>query len=520
MKSNKTALFIILAVSIILLFSFLGKISVFQVAEARNAECANEMFARHDWITPVFNGQLRTDKPALEYFAMITAYHLFGVNEFSARFFSAVCGLLVVLCTFLFTKRHFGQNAAVWTSIVLLSSIHAIIQFRLATPDPYLILAHVLSLYCFWEGWQSGKWRWYAAMYLLLGLGVLAKGPVGLLLPALTIALFLLLKKKLSWNVIKEAKPWYGIILALAVCLPWYLLVHFKTGGAWTTGFFMEHNVGRFDKAVDGHSGFFLLPLVFVFLGMFPFSVFSVRTFSWVWKERKQNDLLFFLLVAATSIVIFYSFSSTKLLNYTTPAYPFLAILIGCWLNKVSGQPIKASFEWAFITLIAIAIPVGTYLWSANTDPVKDIAWIAYPLAILPAGVLLAILSKQSLLRRSLLVAVASMCTTFLLFSVSFPALDKHTVFRMHKQELKQGEEVVAYKKFNDGFVFYNGHPIPVVNSQEELDSFLNKYHHLVVLSTTKNDFDELNKNHRLHLQSKVRDLFSSKYSAIYFQLN
>jgi 4-amino-4-deoxy-L-arabinose transferase-like glycosyltransferase len=516
MKCSKFSILYILITAALLLFTFLGRVSVFQVAEARNAECAYEMFTRHDWITPVFNGQLRTDKPALEYFAMITAYHLFGVNEFSARFFSAVCGLLVVLFTFLFTNRHFGRKAAVWTSIVLLSSIHTSIQFRLATPDPYLILCHVFSLFCFWEAWQSGKWRWYAAMYFLMGLGILAKGPVGLFLPALTILLFLIAKKKLSWSTVTQAKPWYGIILVLMACLPWYWLVHVKTGGAWTSGFFMEHNVGRYGKAVDGHSGVFLLPLLFVFLGMFPFSVFSIRAFARSWKERIQNDLLYFLLIAFCTVVVFYSFSNTKLFNYTTPAYPFLAILIGCWLAHMGKKTEMAQIEFVLIGLIALAIPIGIYIWAANTDPLKEISWIAYPLTILPLGACTALLlKKRGLWQRSLIIAVACMSTTFLIFTVSFPALDKHTVFRMRQHELEKEQVVIAFKKINDGFVFYHHHPVPVLNDIEELDSFLSKHKHVTVLSTDRS-FMDLNKIHGLHLQSKDRDLFSSKYSAIY----
>ena len=272
MKISRLPLLIFL--SVVLLFVRLGGTSVFQVAEARNSECAYEMMTGNNKIVPMFNGILRTDKPALEYYAMMAAYKLFGVSEGSARFFSAVCGLLVVICTFLFVRKNINERAAWWSAFILLSSMHTMVQFRLATPDPYLIACHVLSLYCFWEGFTSKRFGWYVLMYVLLGLGFFAKGPVGVALPALTIFLYLLFTKNFTLKNVVQLKPWFGILLMAAVALPWYYLVHIHTNGDWTRGFFLEHNVSRFEEPVDNHSGPFIVTFLFVILGMFPFFFF------------------------------------------------------------------------------------------------------------------------------------------------------------------------------------------------------------------------------------------------------
>jgi len=141
--------FLIVLVSAILLFVRLGSITVFQIAEARNSQVPAEMLDRHDYTVPYFNGELRTDKPPLHYYAILFSYYTGGVNETSARFFSAICGMLVIIATWLFVNRYGGPGVAWWSSLVLLASIHTIFQFRLATPDPYLIACHVLSLFSF-----------------------------------------------------------------------------------------------------------------------------------------------------------------------------------------------------------------------------------------------------------------------------------------------------------------------------------------------------------------------------------
>ena len=101
---NKKIFFYSIFIFFISFFIFSANIwglSIYSLDEAKNSECAREMLERGDLIVPTFNYQLRTDKPPLHYYFMIVAYKLFGVNEFSARFFSSVFGALTVLITFL-----------------------------------------------------------------------------------------------------------------------------------------------------------------------------------------------------------------------------------------------------------------------------------------------------------------------------------------------------------------------------------------------------------------------------------
>ena len=69
------------------------------------------MIARGDWITPYFNGQMRTAKPVLLYWFMMTAYAVFGVNEFAARFWSAGLALGTVLATYAIGRRLFQPSS-------------------------------------------------------------------------------------------------------------------------------------------------------------------------------------------------------------------------------------------------------------------------------------------------------------------------------------------------------------------------------------------------------------------------
>ncbi|RKD91591.1 ArnT family glycosyltransferase [Mangrovibacterium diazotrophicum] len=513
---------LVLLLSVVLFFTFLGQTTVFQVAEARNAECAKEMLENDNWVVPTFNGELRTDKPALEYFGMILAYLMFGVNETAARFFSALCGVLVVLATFWFTRRHWGEKAALWASLVLLSSLHVILQFRLATPDPYLILCHTLSLYLFYEGWVSRKWKWFAGMYVFLGLGILAKGPVGLLLPSLTVGIFLLVTKAFNWKNIVLLKPWWGTFIVLFFSLPWYWAVDVQTGGQWTRGFFLEHNLDRFNNGLQGHGGPFILTVAFILAGMLPFSVFAVRALRAVWKNRKEDRLLVFALVAVGVVAVFYAFSHTKLINYTSPAYPFFAILLGYFIsNLIEGRfsNRKLLIEFSIIAVLALGIPVGVYFIAENTPPLETVRWIAWCLVPFPVGAVFAVFyMRQSVQKGLLAVAGTFMVSTLIFFGGPFHIINHQSPIEKYHELVSAHPNVVAYKDFDNAFAFYAQRPIPVFQTEKELEAYLAQHKNVLVL-TRDHDLSYMDTIPNIKRVGIDHDLFSRRMTGVYHEI-
>ncbi len=512
--------FLLILISVVLLFIRLGSTSVFQVAEARNSHVAAEMIDRDEYVVPYFNGELRTDKPPLQYYAMLFCYRIGGINETSARFLSALCGILAIAATWIFANRYAGPGVAWWSSIVLLSSIHNIFQFRLATPDPYLIVCHVLSLFCFWEGYQNQRKLYLWLMFLLWGLAILAKGPVGVVLPAGTVVLYLLLRKKWSMSAFWGLQPIQGLIIITLVAFPWFYLVHIRTNGEWTRGFFMQHNIDRFLNPTGGHKGPFVLTWIFVLLGLFPFSIFIIRAIGFAWKQRVHNNWLFFNLVAAVVIILTYSLSATKLLNYTTPAYPFLAIVIGSFvfhhINEKTATK-KLWVEWAVLALLSIALVPGIYFWMQSVAALRKIAMLSILLAVFPITVLLGIYyyKKLRFMKAFSMIALGAIIENGIFFSVLLPALDEQGSVHQMKELIKTGEPVIAYRSFNDAFTFYHKQPIVIMNSADALTDFLKKNPHALVLEKARQPHltDSVQ---GLIIKASVKDLFSRQYSFAY----
>ncbi|MCW3807668.1 ArnT family glycosyltransferase [Plebeiibacterium marinum] len=349
------------------------------VDEARNAECAREMLESGDYIVPTFNYELRTDKPPLHYYFMMISYSIFGVSEWSARFFSIVFGCLTVLICYHFTKRWLGFKIALWTAIVLLSSIHFSIQFHMAVPDPYLIFLFTSTLFLFFEITQKQSNTKAILMYTCMGLGTLAKGPVAIALPGLIMLLYLIFSKKLTLISIWQLRPIEGIIIVALVTLPWYLAVHYQTEGAWTRGFFIEHNIDRFSTTKEGHGGTFFIAPLFVLLGMLPFSAFFIRAIKTSFAQKGKPEILFSI-IALFCIVGFFMVSSTRLPNYTAPAYPFFAIILGNYLAKIKTTSFKPEIIF-LITFTIILFPLSYigFQIEPSLTPIKNQTLLLIP---------------------------------------------------------------------------------------------------------------------------------------------
>src|SRR5450432_3795221 len=104
------------AIAAVMYCAALGSARLLDDDEPRNSQCGREMLDRGDWIVPTFNGQLRTDKPILLYWAMLAVYNVLGVNEFAARLPSALAGVGTVVLTYhlgrLLLDRRSGLIAA------------------------------------------------------------------------------------------------------------------------------------------------------------------------------------------------------------------------------------------------------------------------------------------------------------------------------------------------------------------------------------------------------------------------
>lgn len=505
----------IIALSIAVMFANIGGLDIYALDEAKNAEAARFMYESGDYVVPYYNGELRTDKPSLHYYFMATGYQLFGVNAFGARFFSSLFGVLTILITFLFVLKHFNTRAAVFSSLVLIASLHFNLQFHMSVPDPYLIFFLTWAFYSFYEAYQSNS-RWHLFFfYFAIGCGLLTKGPIAIALPGLTALLFLLIKRDFKWKTIWRLQPFGGLLLSLFVAFPWYYLVHQKTAGVCTEEFFFKHNFSRYSEAMEGHDSIFLVTFAFVFvLGMLSFLPFVFQSLKFAIKNRKLEGLLY-CLIAVGVIVVFFASSSTKLPNYTVPSYPLLAVLLGYYLSQVGTPWLKNRWNQLGLllySLLLIGFPVGIYFGLKADPALSHLSYLGYYFILLSAVGLFNL--YQGLIKRKLqgiiFWNIGGWITMTLLFFYSlYPQIDAENPVRKLLPKMDREAKIIAYNRLNPAFVIALEREVPKFASPEEIEEMVNTYRSGYVISRT-DYLEELEKIPQLEYFGEARDLFET----------
>jgi 4-amino-4-deoxy-L-arabinose transferase-like glycosyltransferase len=388
--------FWIVMAAVVICFTNLGGTALWDMDEALYASCAREMFQRGDWVVPWFNGHLFPEKPVLMFWTMMGGFELFGVNEFGARFFSAVLGVGTALCAFHLGRIVANARVGFWTGLITASTLIFTVSARAATVDSALCFATTaafLLLAIARRGRpERASWPVLALMYASIGAAVLAKGPIGMLLPLAAMGCYLLWTE--GWrNVLRSAwwmRPCTGLLVMAAVALPWYVWVGLRTDGTWLRQFLLEYNLRPFRQPILTHgyttilgldrlaqAGLAILYYFYYFpavlIGFFPWAVFLGPALVETARRLRRRDASYDGCVLAVcwfgTWFVLWSLVKTKLPHYLLPAYPALALLtafsIDRWqeLGRGAGEKLAASpfVQWlkhAWLSLILVGIGI------------------------------------------------------------------------------------------------------------------------------------------------------------------
>ena len=177
----------------VLFFHELGGIGFLGPDEPRYAGVAREMYLSGDYVTPRLLGENWFEKPVLMYWGAALGYAIFGIGETGARLPSAVGATLSVFLVYWVGRRLFTRGIGMSAAVILATSIGFFGLARAASTDMPLTAALTAALAFFLVGYETSETsrRWYFyAFYASVGLGVLAKGPVAIILPVFALVMF------------------------------------------------------------------------------------------------------------------------------------------------------------------------------------------------------------------------------------------------------------------------------------------------------------------------------------------
>jgi len=482
-------IFILIGTCLILFFFGLGAGPMGDIDEAMHAATSKDMVLSGDWVTPRYNGENFYDKPPLYNWLVAVSFLVFGFSEFAARLPAALLGSGCVMITYWLTRRMFGPPAAFLSALILATSAEYIILSRVVVHDISLVFFDTLALALFFIGYQSNRQRKPAFLfgYAALGVAVLAKGPVGVVLPLMIIGLFLIYKRRLGF--LKEMQIGWGVFIFLAVAAPWYILVSLRNP-EYTEYFFLQQNIGSFLSQQSRHPRPFYYYIPILLGGLFPWSLFLPLAVWRAFRNRRvaRGDGLIFALIWFAVVLVFFSAASSKLGTYILPLFPAASVLVGalCYdLICESNQTLHKGVLYSYLPFAAIVPLVLIYILLFPPSALTTDALIN-PSLVYFAGIWLAgcaVFSLVLVTKRKYTAFIGSIAgmaaTAFLIFLIFIaPILGPHVSGKelalKLDQLMKPGENITFYLKARASFLFYTDRRAALLNNPQELKDYLN----------------------------------------------
>ncbi|HXH05413.1 MAG TPA: glycosyltransferase family 39 protein, partial [Vicinamibacterales bacterium] len=312
-------------------FIGLGESSIWDANEAFYVETPREMIEAGDYVRPTFNYEPRLNKPVLSYWIVAAAYRLLGVSVAAERLPMALAAVVIAWSAFAVARAVWSVEAGLWAAIVLATAPRVLMWARRIFIDIYLtmFMALVLAGFVLAETHPDRRRRWLLLAYVAAGLGMLTKGPVAVVLPALVFLAWLVWQRRLA-DLRRLMLP-AGTLVIGAIVIPWYAALYRREGWGPIVAFFWGENIGRYTDAVAPARGpLFYLPVVFG--DTFPWSVALVAAaIGWVrgWQAGRPRPLVGLLWLWLLVIVGVFSLSATKQDLYIFPAVVAAAALAG-----------------------------------------------------------------------------------------------------------------------------------------------------------------------------------------------
>jgi 4-amino-4-deoxy-L-arabinose transferase-like glycosyltransferase len=364
----------LVALGVVLWFATANYRTLTEPDEGRYAEIPREMVASGDWITPHLNAMPYLEKPPLQYWATGLAYLVFGFDPWVSRWWSLTLGLLGIVVTCLLGRTLWDRRAGLLAALMLASCPLYFVVAHINTLDIALAFFLNAALACFIVAQRAAERsrterRWMWLCWLALAAGFLQKGLVALVLPAITLCIYSLVYKEVSFW--RRLHPVAGVVIVAALTLPWLVMVSARNPD-FLGFFFLHEHLARFTTTVHRRAEPWWYFLAILFVGVIPWFVTMFRAAVATARASGTGTTLAaerLLLVWAVTVVVFFSLSGSKLAPYIVPAAMPLALLAANWLRTRETQEtarsivISASIFCALLacsSLIVVAlIPPG-----------------------------------------------------------------------------------------------------------------------------------------------------------------
>ena len=296
-----------------------------------------------NYLVPTFNGQAWFDKPILLYWLMSVPVRLLGPSEIACRFAGVMGTAATLLLTFFIGKKLFDAKTGLWAEAILGTTLLMLFVGSSALVDG-IAMPFIVGTMAIFVGRQGEKIRAIdaGAMGVLIGLGMLAKGPLGLLPVFVIIVAIWFGRENIGGFIRNFLWVCLAVVIAAGIFLLWAIPANRAADGELYRVFLGKHIVGRALSPMEGHGGNFLLYLPYypaiMVAGFFPWVIFLPGAFSASLGKRIGNTGTINILLSWIIVtVVLMTLAATKLPHYILFAWPAMAVLTGATI-VASGQ--------------------------------------------------------------------------------------------------------------------------------------------------------------------------------------
>lgn len=341
-KRLAAAVLIVLAITV--LFDELGSIPL-HFDEAIYAQISKEMVERGEWLTPHWNAYAWFEKPPVYLWITGLLFKLFGINEFWARFSSALSGLGVLLLAFLIARRIYNEFVGVLAVLILLSSQLFVYYGRFGTTDTMLTLCIMLGVHTYLR--SADDERFWLLAGASCAMALMVKGAAGLIAPA-AIFIATIFDRRL-FSIIRSRWLWLSIVVAALIAAPWHLLMYLQHGDEFVSRYLSRHVMNRATTNINhfnrGYGFYFSVLKNFVSPWAF------ILPLALLFARRPRS---FVVIVLGLMVFVGYTLVQTKYQWYILPAIPAFTIVTAAFLTRLAETGTQSKLVVGALALILL----------------------------------------------------------------------------------------------------------------------------------------------------------------------
>lgn len=359
-----TALFLLLLCLLVLLPG-LDRLPVARMPELRVLLTAREMNDSGDWLVPRFLGEERLRKPPVMYWLCAAAMRVADGHETSpvaGRLVGVLFATALVLAIHRFGARLVGPRRAFLAAVIAASTLLFLHHARLAQTDfTFTFFIFLAGMAGYAAVTQPRHWRWWLLMGAAMGAGFMVKGPAAMAIPALGLLVYAGLTPRHRSRAI-AGRLVMALLLCLAMALPWYLAILFKSGDPAAAIRQIQQEVDS--NYIEGHRKepllfyFYTLPDVLLPWGaLLPFALWGM------WRRARHHQGTRFLLCWFAATFVLLTFNSGRREHYTTLLFAQSVLALGWYVGHVHRAlrcRLRPVVGWLLVAMLALVALAGT----------------------------------------------------------------------------------------------------------------------------------------------------------------